>query len=338
MQKNITVLGIETSCDETSCAIYNHNNGLISNEIYSQIDIHKEFGGVIPELASRDHIKKILTVLGDSLTKSNKKLINMDCIAYTKGPGLIGSLLVGAAIAKSIGYSLKIPTIGINHLEGHILSPLLEKNKPNFPFICLLISGGHTFLVYVRKLHDYEIIGETLDDACGEAFDKVGKLLGFNYPAGPMIEQFSKLAMIKKYKFPIPMIKNKTLNFSFSGIKTHAYNTIKKIKNISNQERAEISYALQDSITKSLLNKCMIAQKKYNVNEIVIVGGVSANTYIRNRFRDIFSKIKCNVYFPSINLCGDNAAMIAYTGYRYFLAGKNIENNYGININPKLVI
>jgi N6-L-threonylcarbamoyladenine synthase len=317
------ILGIETSCDETGIAIYDSQLGLMANTTYSQAHIHAEYGGVVPELASRDHIQKILPVLKETLQQANIGKDSIDGIAYTKGPGLIGALLVGSAFAKSLSYAWNIPAIGVHHMEGHLLAPMLEQDvnkQPAIPFLGLLISGGHTLLIRVSDVGYYQQIGDTVDDAVGEAFDKVAKLLGLGYPGGPLIEQLAQQGDPNIYKFPRPMTDRTTLDFSFSGLKTFALNTYKQSKK-TEQDKANIARAFQDAAIDTLCIKCKLALEQNKLKTLVVAGGVGANNALRQAIIDMAATIGTTVYFPRLEFCTDNGAMIAFTGYQYLKKG-----------------
>jgi len=304
------VLGIESSCDETGIALYDSEKGLLAHALYSQIALHAEYGGVVPELASRDHIRKTLPLIGEVLSKAKLSRTDIDAVAYTAGPGLVGALLVGAAIGRSFAWALDIPALAINHMEGHLLSPLLEENPPSFPFISLLVSGGHTLLVDVQGIGQYELLGESIDDAVGEAFDKTAKMLGLDYPGGPILAALAEHGTADKYDFPRPMTNRPGLDFSFSGLKTFAMNTW-KASDQTEQDKADIALAFQAAAVETLAIKCKRALKETGHNTLVIAGGVSANKALRARF-DAMSQV--NAYYPRHEFCGDNGAMIAFAG------------------------
>lgn len=306
------ILGIETSCDETAAAIYDTVNGLRSHVVHNQVNIHQAFGGVVPELASRDHIRKILPVIEQALTEAGITAQNLNGIAYTKGPGLMGALMVGASLAKSLGFSLAIPTIGVHHLEAHLMVVMLEQEKPTFPFLSLLVSGGHTTLVKVDSFGQYTILGESLDDAAGEAFDKTAKLLGLPYPGGPHLERLAKKGRKGRFQFPRAMIRRTDLNFSFSGIKTFAVNCVKKIDLKNNADLSDLAADFQQAIIESLLIKTKQALKETQLQQLVVAGGVSANLVLRQTLRSECLGIR--VFYPSLKYCTDNAAMVAYAG------------------------
>lgn len=313
------ILGIETSCDETGIAIYDKNkNKILGDSIYSQTKLHTKYGGVVPELASRNHIEKILPLTKKVLTMSNLSLKDIDGIAYTSKPGMVGSLMVGSAFAKTLSFMCDIPSIGINHLEGHILAPLINdtSKKFNYPFIALIISGGHTQLIKVNHLYNYNLLGESIDDSAGEVFDKVGRLLGLPYPGGPNIEKLAnKQKSIPLFDFPRPMCKTEGLNFSFSGLKSAVLRFWNKQKTKNTLMKTEIAYAFQKAMIETISIKCERAIKITNIKNIIISGGVSANQSLRMILKqNISDKYKCNIFYPPIKYCTDNGAMIALAG------------------------
>ena len=326
------VLGIETSCDETGVAIYDSAHGLLSHTIYSQTDIHAEFGGVVPELASRDHIRKTIPLIEEALAKAGLNKHDLEGIAYTKGPGLVGALLVGAMIGRTLGFAWNVPTIGVHHLEGHLLAPFLEKNPPSFPFIALLVSGGHTELVKVEGMGRYEIIGDTLDDAVGEAFDKTAKLLGLGYPGGAELARLAEKGDPKRFHFPRPMTDRPGLDFSFSGLKTYALNTIKQY-GLDEQTKADIARAFEDAVVDTMVIKCRRALKETKFKSIVIAGGVGANLALRAGLKNLCEKQGATLYFPRHEFCTDNGAMIAYVGCQRLLAGER--EPLGVKVYPR---
>ena len=307
------ILGIETSCDETGVAIYDAQDGLLAHVLNSQVDLHREFGGVVPELASRDHIRRILPLIQEVMDKAAVSQGQLDGIAYTAGPGLIGALLVGAAVGRSLAFGWGIPSVGVHHMEAHLLAPLLEKDPPSFPFIALLVSGGHTQLVKVNGPGDYVLLGESLDDAAGEAFDKTAKLLGLDYPGGPALSKLAEAGSSDRFSFPRPMTDRPGLDFSFSGLKTHAVNTVKESAN-DDQTRADIARAFIDAVVDTLVIKCKRAMEETNIYTLVAAGGVSANIQLRQRLTEQVGKSGGRVYFPRPEFCTDNGAMIAYAG------------------------
>jgi N6-L-threonylcarbamoyladenine synthase len=304
------VLGIESSCDETGVALYDTEQGLLSHALFSQVDLHAEYGGVVPELASRDHIRKTLPLIDQVLSQADCQRTDIDAIAYTAGPGLAGALLVGAAIGRSLAWSLGIPAMAINHMEGHLLSPLLEDNPPSFPFVSLLVSGGHTLLVDVQGVGQYSLLGESIDDAVGEAFDKTAKMLGLPYPGGPALAALAEKGIPGKYDFPRPMTNRPGLDFSFSGLKTFALNTWHNSEQ-TDQDRADIALAFQTAAVETLAIKCKRALKQTGHRSLVVAGGVSANKALRARL-DAMAGVK--VYYPRQAFCSDNGAMIAFAG------------------------
>ncbi len=318
----MNILGIETSCDETGIAIYSSEKGLLADSVYSQTDIHKNFGGVVPELASRDHIQKTLPMIQEVLAKARLSLKEIEGIAYTKGPGLIGALLVGASIAKSLAYALNIPALGIHHMEGHLLAPMLEEKKPAFPFVALLVSGGHTMLVNVEDIGHYTLLGESLDDAAGEAFDKTAKLLGLPYPGGPVLAKLAEEGDATRFHFPRPMTDRPGLAFSFSGLKTSVLHTIKKFESLNDQLSKDIAASFQAAVIDTLLIKCEAALKQTAASRLVIAGGVSANLLLRERLNTLANKLNFEVFYPALPFCTDNGAMIAYAGCMRLLKGE----------------
>ena len=305
-------LGIETSCDETAIAIYDSNKGIIGESVYSQMEMHAEYGGVVPELASRDHCLKIIDVLNEAM--GNHSLDTIDQIAYTSGPGLLGALLIGESFAQGLSTALEIPLISINHLEGHLMSPMMEFPEISMPFICLLVSGGHSMIVDVKAKADYEIIGQSQDDAVGEAFDKVGKLLGLPYPGGPYIEKLALKGNPNAYDFPRPMIYSDNLDMSLSGLKTAVLYKIQKIQDINQDVKEDIAASFQKAVTDVLIAKIKKTIEKTNRSDVIIAGGVAANKYIRKKFKELENTLKIRVYYPDLKYCGDNAAMIAFVG------------------------
>ena len=283
------VLGIETSCDETGIAIYDADQGLCAHALYSQIDVHAEYGGVVPELASRDHVRKTLPLILRVMEAARCTGADIQGIAYTAGPGLIGALMVGSTIGRSLAWSWGVPAVGIHHMEGHLLAPMLESDPPQFPFVALLVSGGHTLLVQVDGVGDYRILGETLDDAAGEAFDKTAKLLGLAYPGGPALARLAEHGKRDRYRFPRPMTDRPGLDFSFSGLKTFAINTWREATH-DDQARADIARAFQDAVVDTLVIKCRRALKETGLQRLVVAGGVSANQALRDRLARIVKK------------------------------------------------
>ncbi len=317
------VLGIETSCDETGVAIYHAERGLINHFLYSQIDMHGEYGGVVPELASRDHIRKLVPLLRQSLEESALTSSHLGGIAYTAGPGLIGALLVGAATARSLAWAWRIPAVAVHHMEGHLLAPMLEDNPPAFPFVALLISGGHTLLVHVEAIGRYQLLGESLDDAAGEAFDKTAKMLGLGYPGGPKLAELAEQGR-PNFNFPRPMTDRPGLDFSFSGLKTFTMNTLNTSQKTS-QDKADVAYAFQHAVADTLSIKCKRALRQTGLNRLVVAGGVSANKKIRAALTEMATAEKAEIYFPRPEFCTDNGAMIAYAGCQRLLAGQQLD-------------
>lgn len=322
MQSEMRVLGIETSCDETGIAIFDASLGLLAHVLYSQVKIHAEYGGVVPELASRDHIAKILPLIQTVLTKANLQAKDISGVAYTGGPGLLGALLVGACVGRALAYSLNVPAIPINHLEGHILAPMLEESKPCFPFLTLLVSGGHTQIIKVIKAGHYEILGETLDDAVGEAFDKTAKLLGLGYPGGARLEALAKKGNPLRFNFPRPMLDKKSLDMSFSGLKTHVAQVINQVSLQDEQMRADIACAFQEAVIATLTIKSQRAIEKTGYKALVVAGGVAANYALRLSLQQMMEQRGGTVYFPRQEFCTDNGAMIAYVGCQRLLRTK----------------
>lgn len=304
------VLGIESSCDETGIALYDSEKGLLAHALYSQIALHAEYGGVVPELASRDHIRKTLPLINEVLTEAKLTRSDIDAVAYTAGPGLVGALLVGSAIGRSIAWALDVPALAINHMEGHLLSPLLEDNPPAFPFVSLLVSGGHTLLIDVQGVGQYELLGESIDDAVGEAFDKTAKMLGLSYPGGPVLAALAEQGTVDKYTFPRPMTNRPGLDFSFSGLKTFAMNTWRDSTQ-TDQDKADVALAFQTAAVETLALKCKRALKQTGRSTLVVAGGVSANKALRTR---LDAMPNAHVYYPRPAFCSDNGAMIAFAG------------------------
>jgi len=308
------VLGIESSCDETGIALYDSEKGLLAHALHSQIELHAQYGGVVPELASRDHIHRAIPLIEEVLQQAGVERSDIDGVAYTAGPGLIGALLVGAAIGRSIAYGLGVPAIEIHHMEGHLLAPMLEETKPEFPFVALLVSGGHTMLVDVQAVGEYQILGESLDDAAGEAFDKTAKLLGLGYPGGPALAKCAESGEHGVYKFPRPMTDRPGLDFSFSGLKTFTLNTWNK-SDKREQDRANVSLAFQDAVIDTLAIKCKRAMQQTGYGTLVLAGGVSANRGLRTKLDKISKEQDFELFYPRPEFCTDNGAMIAYAGY-----------------------
>lgn len=330
------VLGIESSCDETGLAIYDLERGLRGHALHSQVAMHEEYGGVVPELASRDHIRRVLPLLEDVLQQADMALPEIDAIAYTQGPGLAGALLVGASVANSLAFALDKPILGVHHLEGHLLSPLLDKERPEFPFIALLVSGGHTQLMRVDSVGDYALLGETLDDAAGEAFDKSAKLLGLGYPGGPAISRLAESGDPAVFQFPRPMLHSKDLNFSFSGLKTAVLTASKKLSTVSEQDKANLARGFVEAIVDVLAAKCLRALQETGMKRLVIAGGVGANKQLREKLNAVCAKKRFKVYYPPLQFCTDNGAMIAFAGaLRLQHEPSAAKREYGFTVRPK---
>ena len=327
------VLGIETSCDDTGIAIYHTTRGLLSHALYSQTAMHSDYGGVVPELASRDHIRRVLPLVRQTISAAKLELRDLDAIAYTQGPGLAGALLVGSSFATALSFALEIPAIGIHHLEGHLLSPLLSTTAPLFPFVALLVSGGHTQLMEVHDVGQYKLLGETVDDAAGEAFDKTAKLLGLRYPGGPEIsklaDKFSKAGKVSNFILPRPMLHSGNLNFSFSGLKTAVLSLSNK-NEITQEVQAEIAYAFQEAVVDVLTQKSMAALTQTGLNQLVVAGGVGANSQLRKNLAKHAKKIGATVFYPDIEFCTDNGAMIALAGAMRLQENNQITSSFTI--------
>ena len=326
------VLGIETSCDETGVAVYDTAAGLRAHAVYSQIALHAEYGGVVPELASRDHVRKLLPLVRQTLDEAGIALEELDGIAYTAGPGLVGALLVGAAAARSLAWGLDVPAIGIHHMEGHLLAPLLEDDAAKPPFVALLVSGGHTQLVDVKALGDYRLLGETLDDAAGEAFDKTAKLMGLPYPGGPQLAALAEIGMPGRFVFSRPMTDRPGLDFSFSGLKTQVL-LAWKASDQSEQTRADIARGFEDAVVDTLAIKCERALDAAGCNTLVVAGGVGVNKRLRARLQAMADKRGGRVAFPPPALCTDNGAMIAFAGALRLAAGERAD--LGVHVTPR---
>ncbi len=331
------VLGIETSCDETGVAIYDSEAGLLAEELYSQIEIHAEYGGVIPELASRDHIRKTLPLIQKAMKDANLTAQQLDGIAYTAGPGLVGALLVGGSVGRALGMGWGIPVIGVHHMEGHLLAPMLEDNPPKFPFVALLVSGGHTQLVQVKGIGQYTLLGESLDDAAGEAFDKVGKMLGLAYPGGPNVAKLALSGEHGRFTFPRPMTNRPGLDFSFSGLKTFVRNTIEQSKadsdTLDEQTKADIAMAFEEAVAETLAIKCRRALQATGLKTLVIAGGVSANVRLREVLEEAMTKVGGKLFYAQPRFCTDNGAMIAYAGCQRLMAGQ--QDSLDIKARPR---
>ncbi|CAH0526895.1 tRNA (adenosine(37)-N6)-threonylcarbamoyltransferase complex transferase subunit TsaD [Vibrio hippocampi] len=316
------ILGIETSCDETGIAIYDDEKGLLSHQLYSQVKLHADYGGVVPELASRDHVKKTIPLIKQALKQADLTPKDIDGVAYTAGPGLVGALLVGTTIGRSLAYAWDVPAVPVHHMEGHLLAPMLEDNPPPFPFVALLVSGGHSMIVEVKGIGEYQILGESIDDAAGEAFDKTAKLMGLDYPGGPLLSKLADKGTPGRFKFPRPMTDRPGLDMSFSGLKTFAANTI-AANDDSEQTRADIAYAFQEAVCDTLAIKCKRALQQTGMKRIVIAGGVSANKFLRQQLEQLADKVGGEVYYPRTEFCTDNGAMIAYAGMQRLKNGES---------------
>lgn len=315
------VLGIETSCDETGIAIYDTHHGLVAHQLYSQVKLHADYGGVVPELASRDHVRKALPLIDKALTEAKMTAADIDGVAYTVGPGLVGALLVGSCVGRSLALGWDVPAVGVHHMEGHLLAPMLEEHQPEFPFVALLVSGGHTQLVQVRGIGDYQLLGESVDDAAGEAFDKTAKLMGLDYPGGPRLAALAEQGERGELKFPRPMTDRPGLDFSFSGLKTFAANTLASHPD-DQQTRANIARAFEDAVVDTLAIKCKRALQQTGYQRLVVAGGVSANRYLRAQLADVVSRLDGEVFYPRTEFCTDNGAMIALAGALRLQAGE----------------
>ena len=318
------VLGIETSCDDTGVAIYDSQQGLLAHALYSQIETHREYGGVVPELAARDHIRKVIPLVDAVLDRAACSKQSISGVAYTSGPGLAGALLAGSAVAKGLAFAWNIPAIGVHHMEGHMLAPMLEDDAPDFPFVALLVSGGHTLLAHVRGIGEYKILGQTLDDAVGEAFDKTAKILGLAYPGGPAIAKAAKTGVDGRFSFPRPMTDRPGMDFSYSGLKTSALNTADK-QELDTQTVSDIAHAFQEAAVDTLVTKSRRALLATECTRLVVAGGVGANLRLREQLQGMTDKENCKVYYPRIEFCTDNGAMIALAGsYRMHQASSDL--------------
>ena len=340
------VLGLETSCDETGVAVYDSEQGLLAHTLYTQIALHAEYGGVVPELASRDHVRKLLPLINEVMAASGSTPDDIDGVAYTSGPGLIGALMVGASMGRSLAYSWGVPAIGVHHMEGHLLAPMLEDNPPAYPFVALLVSGGHTQLVKVDAIGEYELLGESIDDAAGEAFDKAAKMLDLDYPGGPQIAKLAEQGNAGRFKFPRPMTDRPGLDFSFSGLKTATLTTVNANKQANglpdDQTCADIAHAFQAAVVDTLVIKCKRALEQTGMKTLVIAGGVSANKKLRADLDVNLAKIGAKVFYARHEFCTDNGAMIAYAGCQRLLAGQheglaiNVKARWPLNTLPPL--
>ncbi len=333
------ILGIETSCDETGVAIYDDEQGIMAHRLYSQIAVHADYGGVVPELASRDHVRKTIPLIKEALAEANLAPQDLDGVAYTAGPGLVGALLVGCSIGRSLAYGWGLPAVPVHHMEGHLLAPMLEENVPDFPFVALLVSGGHTMLVRVDGIGEYELLGESVDDAAGEAFDKTAKLLGLDYPGGPALSKMAEQGEVGRFKLPRPMTDRPGLDFSFSGLKTAAGTLIRKETgdscDLSDEQRtqtyADIACAFQQAVVDTLSIKCKRALQQCGLSRLVIAGGVSANTSLREKLALTTKKLGGEVFYPRPEFCTDNGAMIAYAGLQRLKAGTDSDLTFKAN-------
>jgi len=314
------VLGLETSCDETAVAVYDGDAGLLAHEVYSQVELHAAYGGVVPELASRDHLRKLLPLLRKVLAEGGGASA-IQGVAYTSGPGLVGALLVGAAVARSLAYAWRVPCAGVHHMEGHLLAPLLEPDPPEFPFVALLVSGGHTLLAHVHGVGDYEILGQSLDDAAGEAFDKTAKLLGLGYPGGPQLAALAERGRPGVFRFPRPLTERPGLDFSFSGLKTAVVVALRD-RDLDDQARADAAQAFEEAVVETLVIKCRRALAATGARSLVVAGGVGANRRLRARMLAMGERDGVRVVYPRVEFCTDNAAMIALLGHLRLAAGQ----------------
>ncbi|MGB7650331.1 MAG: tRNA (adenosine(37)-N6)-threonylcarbamoyltransferase complex transferase subunit TsaD [Gallionella sp.] len=329
----LITLGIESSCDETGIALYQMGRGLLAHALHTQIPLHQEYGGVVPELASRDHVQRMIPLIRQVLQDSGITLPQVNAIAYTQGPGLGGALLVGASVANALAFALDLPSIGIHHLEGHLLSPLLSDPAPEFPFVALLVSGGHTQLMRVDGVGEYQLLGETLDDAAGEAFDKSAKLLGLGYPGGPALAALAQLGRPDQYKLPRPMLRSGDFDFSFSGLKTAVLTAVKNSDNAP-QTKADIAYAAQEAIIDVLAHKARAALAHTGLSQLVVAGGVGANKLLRERLTRDIEQRGGRVFYPDLEFCTDNGAMIAFAG-ALRLAQQQGDKSYQFNVKAR---
>lgn len=326
------VISVESSCDETGVAIYDEELGLMTNQLYSQIEMHAEYGGVVPELASRDHIRKAIPLIRSALEETKLTPKDIDAVVYTAGPGLIGALMVGASIARTLAYAWNKPAVPVNHMEGHLLAPMLELEKPSYPFLALLVSGGHTMIVKVNNFGDYTVLGQSVDDAAGEAFDKTAKLLGLPYPGGALVSKLALKGTHNRFNFPRPMIDRPGYDFSFSGLKTAASLAIKSVE-LNEQDKADIALAFETAVIDTLMKKCKKALKDTGLNQLVVAGGVSANTHLREQLMSMMTSINGKVFYPRPEFCTDNGAMIAYAGLQRFKQG--VRASKSIDVFPR---
>ena len=319
------ILGLETSCDETGIALFHTERGLLAHRLFSQVDIHVEYGGVVPELASRDHIRKALPLIDQVFEDAGCEPGELDGVAYTAGPGLVGALMVGATLARALAWGWGVPSLGVHHMEGHLLAPMLEDEQPPYPFVALLVSGGHTQLVRVDGIGRYRLLGESLDDAAGEAFDKTAKMLGLPYPGGPHVARLAEKGEPGRFDFPRPMVNRPGLDFSFSGLKTYTLNTVAACRGegeLSERDRCDIARAFEEAVVATLVIKCRRALQQENLHTLVMAGGVSANANLRAELKRALAKERAEVFYPAPVFCTDNGAMIAYAGAQRLLAGQ----------------
>ena len=336
MVATMLILGLETSCDETGVALYDTERGLLSHALFSQVDIHMEYGGVVPELASRDHVRKTLPLIEEVMTAAGCAAADIDGVAYTAGPGLVGALMVGSTLARALAWGWGVPALGVHHMEGHLLAPMLEEEHPQFPFVALLVSGGHTQLVRVDGIGQYRLLGESLDDAAGEAFDKVAKMLGLPYPGGPQIARSAQQGSPARFDFPRPMVNRPGLDFSFSGLKTYTLNTVADCRGdgeLSEQDRCDIARAFEEAVVATLVIKCRRALRQEHLKTLVIAGGVSANASLRSGLERALKKEGARVFYPAPIFCTDNGAMIAYAGAQRLQAGQ--EDDAEARVRPR---
>lgn len=330
------ILGVESSCDETGVALYDSAAGLLSHALHSQVAMHAEYGGVVPELASRDHIRRVVPLLREALGLAGKSLADIDAVAYTRGPGLAGALLVGCAFAEALALTLDKPTIPVHHLEGHLLSPLLSSDPPTFPFVALLVSGGHTQLMKVTGVGEYELLGETLDDAAGEAFDKSAKLLGLPYPGGALLSKLAEQGQPGVYELPRPMLHSGDLNFSFSGLKTAVLTLVREQgEGLDETFKANAARAFQEAIVEVLVKKALKAMKQTGLKQLVVAGGVGANRQLRAALDDEARRKRLRVYYPELEFCTDNGAMIALAGCLRLQAGSAAKEAGDFAVQPR---
>lgn len=325
------VLGVESSCDETGIALYDTEAGLLAHAVHTQVAMHEAYGGVVPELASRDHIRRLIPLLQTVLSESGKARADIEAIAYTAGPGLAGALLVGSSFAEALAVALNIPALPVHHLEGHLLSPLLASDRPDFPFVALLVSGGHTQLMEVTGVGEYRLLGESLDDAAGEAFDKTAKLLNLGYPGGPALAKLAESGVAGKYKLPRPMLKSGDFDFSFSGLKTAVLTAVRKGVDVP----ADLAAEFQEAVTEVLATKSLAAVRACGLSRLVVAGGVGANKRLRERLKAMGAKHKIRVYYPEVALCTDNGAMIAFCGAQRLLKEAAVKRDGAFAIRPR---